>query len=171
MRLTPKNAEKFATELFKQNLKGIQLEFRLKQCKEVQKVCLLLAENKEVNIKALKITAWLHDIGRVDDGDLEHPAKSLELAKNQFKKIDEIIEDCIINHAAKSKPKTKEGRLFQLADKLSLLSPQLFIESLKDNKEGAINFFSENFTKLLELSRNFDFHDEVKEKAKQEVSQ
>lgn len=171
MRLTPKTAEKFATALFKEHLKGKEEEFRLRHCREVQKACLILAENKQLDEKALKIASWLHDIGRIEDSQ-DHPEKSLELAKRQFKKINETIEDCIVNHLAKDKPKTKEGKLFQFADKIALLSPQLFIESLKDDKDGSINFFSENFARLLDLARNYEFfpaeeNNEVKQEAQQ----
>lgn len=162
MKLNVKNAEKFCKETFEKHLKGRELEWRIKHCKLVWHCCKLLVKdnkNKKIKIKALKIASWLHDIGRVHD-DKEHPQKSLELIKQEFEKLDKVTEDCILNHSSVSRPETEEGKIFQIADKLSLLSPELFIESAKQDKQSTVNFFSENLNKLFELTKGFTFVEE-----------
>jgi len=75
------------------------------------------------------------------------------LEKNGFE-IDDKLKDCILNHGVKSTPKTKEGKIFQMADKLSLFDKEIlsfFIRNIS-NKEDFDYFkhLASNATKFLE---------------------
>jgi len=157
MNLDEKKAKNFAFKILSKKFKGIELKWIMEHCREVLNCCSMLSKEKDVEVINLRIAAWVHDIGRVISEE-EHPRKSLELLKKEFGEINEKIEDCILNHQVLGTPKTKEGKIFQVADKMSLLSPKLFVLYAKEDKEGAINFFRKEIDKFFELSKKFDFN-------------
>jgi len=98
----------------------------------VYDLCLKLAKNMEnVDFEVLKLSALLHDIGRVKElkdkfGKTCHAEESAKMAQKILKKfnypqnkINEIIH-CILSHRYKTgiKPKTKEAKILFDADKL-----------------------------------------------------
>lgn len=155
MNLNEKNAKNFAIKVLSKKFKDSDLKWIIEHCKNVKRCCQIL-KRKDIDQESLKISAWLHDLGRIVSEET-HSEESLKITKKEFSNINSIIEDCILNHSFSKVPKTKEGKIFQLADKMSLLSPELFISYAKEDKEKAVDFFKEGLDKLFNLSRKFDF--------------
>lgn len=156
MNFTPKTAETFARELFNKRFKTSDLDWTLEHCKAVLKCCLILSKTKKVDKKSLKIASWLHDVGRINSEE-NHANESIKIIEKKFGKIGGVILDCIINHGSSSNPKTTEGKIFQLADKMSLLTPELFVLYAKEDKTGAIKFLKSKLDSFYELVKKFEF--------------
>ncbi len=95
-----------------------------------QEIIKLKGLERQVDIEDLEIAAWLHDIGYVLQKE-NHAKYSREMCEQHFT-LNDKIRDCILNHGRKNKPRTKEGKIIQLADKLSLFYPEFrkkFIEA------------------------------------------
>jgi putative nucleotidyltransferase with HDIG domain len=149
--ITPVQAEKFTRELYAKHFKGDDLSWSLLHLQNVANCCKLLAEGKDVDNDALTVSAWLHDLGRtqVDEG---HAQVSVEIAEKEFGKLDPIVKDCIAHHGSKNEtPTTEEGKIIQIADKLSVLDPRLFIREAREDKEKAVKRLHKTADKLAEL--------------------
>lgn len=102
----------------------------------------LAAQNgdPDMNMPALVLGIYLHDIGRTITDSKEHATQGRKIAQSFFdmigmkdRKIREIVFDCIQNHGSKATPTTKEGKLVQFIDKAVLIQPKilkLYYESL-----------------------------------------
>jgi len=132
MKINSNYAEKFAKKIFKTKLHGLERDFIIIHSKGVFDTSLKLAKNKMIDKEALKIAAWLHDIGRTVD-IAKHAEISLEISEKKFGKLNDKIRDCILNHGSSKKPKTSEGKIFQLADKLSIVNDYKLFELLFSN--------------------------------------
>ncbi len=84
-----------------------------------------------VNHKVIKVASWLHDIGRVEN-DENHKIIGVDIAEEWFKSINfkkkrfiKKVNDCILYHGREDIPKTKEGKIIRIADKLSFIHPQM----------------------------------------------
>lgn len=79
-------------------------------------------DGESLNLEALEIGAYLHDIGRIFDDDT-HPQKSAQFIEKEFSDYPykEILIDCALNHGRNGNPQTKEGAIMQFVDKPSLL--------------------------------------------------
>lgn len=68
----------------------------------------------------------------------EHAQHSIEILEKEYE-MSETLKDCILNHGTNEKPKTEEGKIMQVADKVCMLNPELVSlllkYSLKKNKE------------------------------------
>jgi HD superfamily phosphohydrolase YqeK len=64
-----------------------------------------------------------------------HAKISLELAEKKFGKLSGGLIDCIANHGSSKNPKTEEGKIIQLADKLSILQNTKGISFLFSKKK------------------------------------
>ncbi len=121
-------------------------------------LALVLAKNKNIDKKALRIAGWVHDIGYVVNPK-KHAEYSLKILERYFI-IDHVLRYCILNHSTEAKPKTEEGKIFQLADKLYLLNPEIVSFLVKYKKKLSreeIAFFENNFKKILKLLKNYKF--------------
>lgn len=158
--------EKSAKEFAIKNLEEISNEedrkFNIAHTQAVVESALLLAEGRHLSKKDLVIAAWLHDIGQKISRD-NHAEHSVEIVKKDFE-INEIIQDCILNHGNGKNPETREGRILQVADKLSVLdrgiAKILVTYSLKKEKESKIKdlgFISKLANKAIELLSEFDY--------------
>jgi uncharacterized protein len=100
----------------------------------VYNLSIFLAENEEIDMEVLKISALLHDIARRKEdndktGDIDHAILGAEMAENILKKMDysqekiNSVKHCIITHRFRTgnKPKTKEAMILFDADKLDVL--------------------------------------------------
>jgi HD superfamily phosphodiesterase len=146
--LTPAAAETYAKELFAQTFSGAQLEWTLLHCASVAKCCEELAGDNPTLVCA----AWLHDIGRTIREE-HHAHESLVLAQKKFGTLDPVIADCIRNHGSDSQPQTREGALFQLADKLSLFTPASMEFYRQEDPRGFSAFYEKQHAKLAALLR------------------
>ena len=121
-----KKSEKF----LKLNLKKLSLLYRkwyYLHSKYVARASLDI--NPKIDRNIISIAGWFHDIAKIKS-DREHAKRSAKIAEKFLKgKIEniklKIILDCIENHGTKDKPKTKEGKIFQSADKLAIFYPEL----------------------------------------------
>ena len=97
----------------------------------VHDLCLLLAQNEDVDLDVLRAAALLHDIAREKEdndpsGETDHAILSADMAIPILRSLefseDEInhIKDCIISHRYKTDivPKTQEAKILFDADKL-----------------------------------------------------
>ena len=91
----------------------------------VIEACINMSINTELNKDIFIIAGWIHDIGRKLDKDSHH-ILSIDFLKNflkenpEFIKIQNEIEDCILNHRTDGNPKTIYGLIFKCADKVAL---------------------------------------------------
>ena len=82
-----------------------------------------------------------------------------------------IIEDCILNHGSSSKPKTQEGKIFQLADKLSIFYPEFVKQLIELEKQEAIlsddeilKKINKKLKKYLEIFSDKEYQEIAREK-------
>ena len=116
----------------------------------------IISEDKKVNGISLEISAWTHDIGyalkNLPNKNKYHARDSLRLIKKEGFRIDEIIYDCILNHGGKKKPKTIEGKIFQIAVKFNIIDKD-FLRFLIQRKAGGkeIGFLRERAKSALKM--------------------
>lgn len=139
--ITQKDSKKFAEEVLKKNLSELMAEYLLLHSEFVIKAANELAKEKGIKIdeKIFEIAGYLHDIG-YSINEKNHAEESLKLTKERFPEIDKISSDCILNHSSNNKPITKEGKIFQMADKLAAFYPKFIINLIElEKKEGKLN--------------------------------
>ncbi len=119
--LTKASARKFALEEFAKMKPSVEKKFLVQHTKGVVKTALKLAKNKKVDKKSLEIACWLHDVARSIQSE-NHAQIGVKMVKEKFGKINSIIEDCISNHGSSKDPQTEEGKIIQVADKLSIMN-------------------------------------------------
>ena len=148
--ITPTNAEGFCRKVLAKQQYLVLHSQLLWHC------CQLLAEGKKVDLEAMQVAAWLHDTGRayVTDG---HAEKSVELAEEQFGTLNPVVKDCIANHGADNNPTTEEGRIFQLADKISLLTPESFLADAREDKRKAMKRWRKHLDKIEKVLEGYEF--------------
>jgi len=122
--LTPENAESFARKIFVNDRVKKESEWHIFHSKAVEETALLLAEGSYVDRDILREAAWLIDIGQTIGNDVNHPLRSLEIAREEFE-LPGKLKDCIINHENLNEPLCDEARIIQIADKVSVLRPEL----------------------------------------------
>ena len=86
---------------------------------KVGQVAIIIAKKLKINNKVFKIAGWVHDIGYFKNSD-SHANSAIPILKELGYEVEEILKDCILNHGNEGKPKTTEGKIFQLADKFSI---------------------------------------------------
>ena len=154
--LSLKFAEEFSKEIFGK-MNEEERDFRLVHVKAMIDSVKILSQNENLDLKSLKIACWLHDIG-YSISEENHALHSLEILRKNNIKINSVIEDCILNHGSKTIPKTKEGKIMQIADKISLLNPRILEllknYSLKKNLEERKKDF-EFIKKMVDVGLNF----------------
>ena len=158
-KITPNSAEIFAKSLFKGIKNNVERKFVLLHSEGVAKTALRLSEGKKVDKNALIIGSWLHDIGRTESIK-GHAGISLRMAEEKFGKLPLKIKDCIINHGNSGKPLTEEGKIIQLADKLSIAQDyRLFklLFSKEKYKKKSLEMYGYVFRDLLEILKRYEF--------------
>lgn len=125
-------AKSFAEEKFKQ-LDEVNQKWNFLHSKFMIEAIKELTLNEKI-IDKLKPLAWIHDIGKTISNE-EHAKLSLGLLKNFG--LDEIEEDCILNHGTKGDPKSEEAKIFQKADGISIFYPEIIDFQISvETKEG-----------------------------------
>jgi HD superfamily phosphodiesterase len=107
-KLTENKAMELAQEFFKQIRNKEDREYHLLHSKLVSNLALVLAKDKKIDKRALKIASWVHDIGYVVDPK-KHAEHSLKILERNFI-IDPVLRDCILNHSAGAKPKNRRRK-------------------------------------------------------------
>ena len=160
-KLTGESAKKFALETFKKMKSGVEKRFLIQHSKSIVKTSMNLAKGRKIDIESLKIACWLHDIGRTVQIE-GHANISLKLAKEKFGELNPIIEDCIVNHSSSKNPGTKEGKIMQLADKLSIMNDfKLFkiIFAKEKYKEKGLEMVGYVGRDLLEVLKRYNWEE------------
>ncbi len=155
IQLTKEKAE----EIFNNSLGEIKddksREFLKVHVPAVKSTCIILSENKNLDRDLLIIASWVHDIG-YSINEKKHPEESLKLLEEKYGfYINETLKDCILNHGAKGIPKTNEGRIFQIADKISLFDKEILSLFLKNisNKDD-FDYFKYLVSNALDFLRH-----------------
>lgn len=106
--------------------------------------------DKKLDPKLLQIIGWLHDIAKITR-DKNHQKASAKVAVKFLKgKVKEdqlrVIIDAISNHGSAGKPRTKEGKIIQNADKLSIFYPAMKKFVLKSfGREGLKKILAKHY--------------------------
>lgn len=156
--LTPENAEKFARKVFENDRVKKEGEWHIFHSKAVEDAALLLARGHDLDEHVLREASWLIDVGRTIGNDINHPLRSLEMAREEFVLLDKL-KDCIINHESSGEPVCEEAKIIQIADKVALLRPEfleLFLKYSKTNpleKEWNIKFLESILCSIPDLLR------------------
>ena len=110
-----------------------------------------------LNVDALMIAGYLHDVGRTINDDESHTLEGAKIVELFFQEhnvhdatLKDIIIDCTLNHGSKAKPMTQEGKLMQFIDKAALIDVSV------------ISVLIEEFSKSMPLQK-------AREKAKQKL--
>lgn len=97
--------------------------------------------------------AWVHDIGYFLNDPKNHAENSLKLLNNEKIYLTKKEKDCILNHGNGKKPFSKEGKIMQIADKISILHEDFLkiLFSKKNIKDDEINFAKMMCGKSIEM--------------------
>ena len=96
--------------------------------------------NTDVNTDVCIISAYWHDVGRINT-DEGHEKLSAEMLKEEMKKLnydDDLIKECykaIENHKWNMQPQTIEGLVLKDADKLAWLGFGRWMECLNNHQK------------------------------------
>ena len=112
-------AKKLAIETISKLDDKSRKDFLLIHSEKVGLVANLLAKSVNMQNDVFMVAGWLHDIGNIIDNE-NHAKHSLTVLKEKGINVDGVLKDCILNHGDKNEAKTLEGRIFQIADKLSI---------------------------------------------------
>lgn len=123
-------ARKLAVEIINKLDDQSRKDFLLIHSEKVGLIANLLAMSVNKQNDLFVVAGWLHDIGNIIDNK-NHAKHSLTVLKERGIDVDEVLKDCILNHGDKNEAKTLEGKIFQIADKLSIFdidTIELFIK-------------------------------------------
>lgn len=133
-------------------------DFLLLHSEKVGKVAKIIARKMKINDEMLEIAGWVHDIGYLKNFE-NHANFTILILREMGYKLNEILEDCILNHGNGKNPKTIEGKIFQVADKLSIFDADIIEKMLKNEglllKDDDINFLKMMSKNALKLVKNF----------------
>jgi len=132
--MSKKNKFQKIKEIAERKMKGVSPSHDFSHVMRVYNLCLLIAKTeKNVDLEVLKISAFLHDIGRRKEdldktGKINHAILSAEMAGKILEDLGyskekiEKIKHCIITHRFKGniRPKTIEAKILSDADKLDV---------------------------------------------------
>lgn len=135
-----------------------QRDFLLVHSEKVGKVAKMIAKKCDIESDIFEIAGWIHDIWYAKNFE-NHADFAIPILRELDYEIDNILEDCILNHGNGKIPKTKQWKIFQLADKLSIFDIDI-IEIMSEHwtfplKNDDINFLKMMSKKSFELLENF----------------
>jgi len=105
-------------------------DFILVHSEKVGKVAKMIAKKIGIYNNIFEIAGWVHDIGYSKDYK-NHADYAIPILQELGYEIDDILMDCVLNHGDKKNPQTTEGKIFQLADKLSIFDSDVIEVILK----------------------------------------
>lgn len=155
--LNPVVAEKLAKKylLDKRTKEG---EFIFAHTKGVVLSVQILSKKFNLDKDKMISLAWMHDIGYFLNDTKNHAENSLRILDDEKIKLNEIDKDCILNHGTGKTPSFLEGKIMQIADKLSILNPD-FLEVLlskKNFKEDELDFVKMMCEKAIEMLKKLN---------------
>jgi HD superfamily phosphodiesterase len=116
--------------------------------KNVSRIAVILSKNKKANKQILNIAGLIHDIGYFISHD-NHALHTIELLKKEGFVVNEKLYDCIMNHGNNGEPKTIEGKLLKIADKVSILDFNTIKIMLEENNYTKIKEEDINLLKIM----------------------
>lgn len=133
-------------------------DFFLVHSEKVGRVAKMIAQKLGIDNDVFEIAGWIHDIGY--SKDFEHHADyTIPILQELGYGVDDILKDCILNHGGGKTPKTVEGKIFQVADKFSIIDPDVTEITLKYGtfplKADDLNFLKMMSEKAFGLLKNF----------------
>ncbi len=162
-KLTIKNARKLAEKCLLKNREIDPYHF-IHTLKVVQAVK-IISKNKKLDEETLEICAWLHDIGysmgNLPNRDPNHAENSIRILIDNGFEVTDKIKDCILNHGSNRNPKTKEGKILQIAVKFNIIDKD-FLDYLingksKDNKIEFLKYRADSAIKMLKKLKSLKF--------------
>ena len=151
-------AKKIASDIFVKADLVDRGEFLLVHSEKVGRVAKMIAQKLQINDEVFEIAGWVHDIGYAKDFE-NHADFAIPILKELEYEVSDILEDCILNHGNGKSPKTTEGKIFQVADKLSIFDTEIIQIILKNGsfplKDDDINFLKMMSENALKLVKNF----------------
>jgi len=155
--LNPEMAEQFAISQLVKIKSDEDREFNIMHTEAVVETALILSKGKEVDKDLLVIAGWLHDIGKSVQGE-NHAQKSVEILEAEGFELNENLKDCILNHGSSGNPQSEEAKIIQIADKLSVLHPELIsilerytLKKSKEDKEKDFEWIKKMANNALEF--------------------
>jgi HD superfamily phosphodiesterase len=134
-------------------------EFLLVHSEKVGIIAKIIAQKLHINNEILEIAGWVHDVGYIKNVE-NHADFAIPVLQELGYETDDILEDCILNHGNGKNPRTIEGKIFQLSDKLSIFDYDTIEIFLKHGdfplKLDDINFLKMMSEKAIELLNNFE---------------
>ena len=155
--LNPRNARQVALKYFGSFKDKEEGKFNVVHTKAVVEISRMLGKRLRASVDDLVASAWVHDIGKIVQL-ADHAKYSIEILDKEGLLINEIMKDCIANHGTGSVAVTREGKIIQAADKLSILSIPI-LELLLEQKQildSDIEFISKMTKSSIEHLRNID---------------
>ncbi|OGI36031.1 MAG: hypothetical protein A2259_01755 [Candidatus Moranbacteria bacterium RIFOXYA2_FULL_43_15] len=157
-KLIPSEAKKIALDIFTKADLIDRGEFLLVHSEKVSRVARMIAQKLEISDEVFEIAGWVHDIGYAKDFE-NHADFAIPTLKELGYGVSDILEDCILNHGNGKSPKTTEGKIFQVADKLSIFDADIIEGILKNGsfplRDDDINFLKMMSENALKLVKNF----------------
>jgi len=133
-------------------------DFIMVHSEKVAKVAKMLAQKMGLDDQLLEIAGWVHDLGYLKSGQ-EHAEQTILILQDLGYEIDQTLQECILNHGNGKTPQTKEGKIFQLADKLSIFDADTIKIMLEHHgfpwQESDYQLFPMMSAKAIELLHNF----------------
>lgn len=162
--LDKKIAEEFARGIFDQIKNEGDREFRIFHAKAVSATALALAESDvSIDKDVLEMAGWLHDIGYIE-GEEKHAEKGIKILEKEGFILSDKMADCVLHHGTWGRPRTKEGKIIQMADDISFINPGI-LEILMKNGKGKIDKKEMDFLeKMLKGAIGYlrDYNDEIR---------
>ncbi len=147
--LTVEIAKRIAQEHLSKIKNKEDSEFLIIHSEAVGNIAAILCKDPVIDKDFLRIAGWLHDIG-YSISEEGHALHSLALIEKDYE-VSPELRDCILNHGTSGNPSTKEGKLIQVADKASILNPEmvcLFVKySDKKMREDWLDFAENKLAK------------------------
>lgn len=156
--LTTTEVKNIALDIFSKKDLIDRGEFLLIHSEKVGRVAKMIAQKMKIKGEIFEIAGWIHDIGYSKNFE-NHADFAIPILKDMGYELNEMLEDCILNHGNGKAPKTVEGRIFQVADKLSIFDADIIESMLKNGsfpmKDDDMNFLKMMSENALKLAKNF----------------
>lgn len=133
-------------------------EFTLIHSEKVGLIANLIGKKMWLKTDLFLIAGRVHDIWYSVDFD-NHAVLWVQILQALWYEMDELLKDCILNHGTHWVPKYYEGKIFQIADKLSIFDYDVVQMILKYNdfplKGEPIEFLKKMSSTAFELIKKF----------------
>ena len=130
----------------------------------------LAKDNKDIDLEALEIATWWHDVGRIHDNKT-HPTHSAKMVRDELAKLGyskdyvEFVASIVEDHPSSKSPRSAEGTILRDADKLDFLSTNrwgLVVDNEKyKSTQDAIDKIPNIKYKVLNLERSRKIYDRL----------